>query len=64
MKAPADLVLLPQWVVPVDPQGALTDHAVVIRGGPILDVLPAEAAQTSYAATRTVTLPGHALIPA
>jgi len=63
MKAPADLILLPQWVVPVDPQGALPDHAVAIRGGLILDVLPAEAAQTRYAATQTLALPGQALIP-
>jgi len=63
MKTPADLILLPQWVVPVDPQGALPDHAVVIRGGLILDVLPAEAALTRYAATQTLALPGRALIP-
>jgi len=63
MKTPADLILLPQWVVPVDPQGALPDHAVVIRGGLILDVLPAEAARTRYAATQTLALPGRALIP-
>jgi 5-methylthioadenosine/S-adenosylhomocysteine deaminase len=63
MKVPADLILLPQWVVPVDPEGALPDHAVVIKGGQILDLAPAEAVQTRYAATQTVTLPGRALIP-
>jgi 5-methylthioadenosine/S-adenosylhomocysteine deaminase len=36
---------------------------VVIRGGLILDVLPAEAAQTRYAAAQTAPLPGRALIP-
>ncbi|MDP2265973.1 MAG: hypothetical protein Q8J70_05410, partial [Thiobacillus sp.] len=64
MKAPADLILLPQWIVPVEspgaydstrasarsgseyPCGALTDHAVVIQDGQILDVLTADAAQT------------------
>ena len=44
MKQPADLILLPQWVVPVEPQGTLTAHAVVVRDGEILDVLPADAA--------------------
>jgi 5-methylthioadenosine/S-adenosylhomocysteine deaminase len=72
MKAPADLLLLPQWVVPVesagadDPAracGALTDHAVVVRDGEILDVLPADAAQARYDAAQTVALPSHALIP-
>ena len=64
MKLPADLLLLPQWVVPVEPPGgALTDHAVVILDGQILDVLPADTAQARYAATETLLLPGHALIP-
>ncbi|OZA14354.1 MAG: N-ethylammeline chlorohydrolase [Hydrogenophilales bacterium 17-62-8] len=63
MKAPADLILLPQWIVPVETPGALTDHAVVIQGGRILDVLPAAAAQTQYAAAQTLPLPGQALIP-
>ncbi len=63
MKAPADLILLPQWIVPVESPGTLTDHAVVIQGGQILNVLPAEAAQTQYEATQTLPLPGQALIP-
>lgn len=72
MKSPADLLLLPQWVVPVEPEGAhrpaslcgaLTDHAVVVRGGLILDVLPAAAAQACYDAAQTLALPGQALIP-
>ena len=63
MKAPADLILLPQWVIPVETAGALSDHAVVIQGGRILDVLPADAAQTQYAAMQTLILPGQALIP-
>ncbi|MGV8991208.1 MAG: TRZ/ATZ family hydrolase [Thiobacillus sp.] len=63
MKAPADLILLPQWIVPVESPGALTDHAVVIQGGRILDVILAEAAQTQYDAIQTLHLPGQALIP-
>ncbi|MFZ3260178.1 MAG: amidohydrolase family protein, partial [Thiobacillus sp.] len=63
MKAPADLILLPQWVVPVEPDGALADHAVVIQDGRILDVLPAADAEARYDAAQTVTLPGQALIP-
>jgi len=63
MKAPADLLLLPQWVVPVEPAGTLADHAVVVQNGRILDVLPADAAQARYAAAQTLALPGQALIP-
>lgn len=63
MKLAADLALLPQWVVPVEPDGVLTDHAVVIQDGRILDLLPADAARTRYDAVQTLSLPGHALIP-
>ena len=63
MKAPADLLLLPQWVIPIEPDGALTDHAVVVRDGQILDVLPAADAQARYDAARTLALPGQVLIP-
>jgi len=63
MKAPADLLLLPQWVVPVETEGTLADHAVVVQDGRILDVLPADAAQARYDAAQTLGLPGQALIP-
>jgi 5-methylthioadenosine/S-adenosylhomocysteine deaminase len=63
MKAPADLVLLPQWVIPVDPATTLADHAVVVQDGRILDVLPADTALARYDAAETLALPGRALIP-
>ncbi|MFH1817455.1 MAG: TRZ/ATZ family hydrolase [Pseudomonadota bacterium] len=63
MKAPADLLLLPQWVVPVESGEPLSDHAVVVQAGRILDVLPADAAQARYDAVQTLPLPGRALIP-
>jgi len=63
MKAPADLLLLPQWVVPVESEGTLADHAVAVQDGRILDVLPADAAQARYDAAQTIVLPGRALIP-
>lgn len=63
MKAPADLLLLPQWLVPVEPVGTLTDHAVVVLDGQILDVLPAAEAQGRYDATHALALPGQVLIP-
>lgn len=63
MKVPADLILLPKWVVPVEPAGVLTDHAVVVQDGRILDVLPADDALARFTAAQTISLPGHALIP-
>ena len=63
MKLLADLLLLPQWVVPVDTEGTLSDHAVVVRDGQILDLLPAADAQARYDAAHTLALPGQVLIP-
>ena len=63
MKRPADFLLLPQWVVPVESPGTLADHAVAVADGVILDVLPADAALARYAAAQTVALPGRAVIP-
>ncbi|MDX9862518.1 MAG: TRZ/ATZ family hydrolase [Rhodospirillales bacterium] len=83
MPVSADLLLLPQWLVPVEPasacdsaragapargepehpRGVLADHAVAVRDGAILDVLPADAARARYAAARVLELPGHALMP-
>lgn len=63
MNVPADLLLLPQWVVPVESGGALADHAVVVQDGKILDLLPADVALARYDADRTVVLPGQAVIP-
>ena len=63
MKASADLILLPTWLIPVEPGGVLADHAVVVRDGLILDVLPADTARDRYDAANTLALSGQALIP-
>src|SRR6185436_13879407 len=52
------------WVVPVTPSGSvLADHAVVIGGDRIVDVLPVAAARQRYSGARRIELPGHLLIP-
>ncbi len=63
MPQPIDTLIFPRWLIPVEPAGVLTDHAVAIRDGTILDVLPAAQARTRYAAQQTFSLPQHALIP-
>lgn len=63
MPVPVDLLLLPQWLVPVEPAGWLADHAVAVKDGAVLDVLPADAARERYTAPRIVELPDHALMP-
>ncbi len=63
-REPADLVVAARWVVPVEPAGAvLEDHAVAVRDGRILAVLPAAEARARYEAARWVERPRHLLIP-
>ena len=60
----ADLLIHPQWLLPVDPEDReFTDHAVAVADGRILAVLPAQTARLTIAADRVLELPGHVLIP-
>ena len=59
-----DLVIHAHWVIPVEPDGAILEqHAVVIRDGRILAILPSAAARSQFHSTESVELPGHVLIP-
>jgi 5-methylthioadenosine/S-adenosylhomocysteine deaminase len=59
-----DLLIDARWVIPVDPPGrVLEHHSVAVRGGRILEVLPAAQAREAYAPKQSVSLPAHALIP-
>ncbi len=60
----ADLLILADWVLPVDAADSqLERYAVAVRDGRILAVLPDAEARSSIESDRTVELPGHALIP-
>ena len=60
----ADLLVLPRWIVPVEPAGvALEEHALVVRDGRIVDLLPADFARQAWQARETLTLPQHAVLP-
>jgi 5-methylthioadenosine/S-adenosylhomocysteine deaminase len=63
MPTPVDLRLDARWVVPVEPAGALSDHAVLIDGGRIVALCPAATAEREYSARETVALPTHVLLP-
>lgn len=59
-----DLLVLPRWLVPVDPAGlVLENHALAVDGGRIVGMLPAAEAQARYAPRETLTLAEHALLP-
>ena len=59
-----DTIIHARWVIPVEPSDvALDRHAVAIRDGAIVEILPSSAVAQKYRATETVDLPQHALIP-
>jgi 5-methylthioadenosine/S-adenosylhomocysteine deaminase len=59
-----DLLVEAGFVVPVEPHGVvLEDHAVAIRDGVIVALLPVAEARKRFAATETVSRPDAALVP-
>ncbi len=59
-----DLLVFPKWLVPIEPAGvALTEHAMAVADGRIVDILPADFARQTYAPRDTLNLPDHAVMP-
>ena len=64
MSEAVDLVIRARWVVPVEPAGLVLDHhAVAVRDGRIVAVLPQAQVNERFRATTTVDLPRHLLMP-
>ncbi len=61
---PCDLLIEAGWVVPIEPHGVVLEgHAVAVRDGEILAVLPVAEARAHFAPAETVSRPGSVLIP-
>lgn len=59
-----DTLVCARWVLPVEPDGVvLDDHAVAIRGGRVVALLPAGQAREQFDATEVIERPHHALLP-
>jgi len=58
-----DLRIDARFVIPVDPAGALADHALVVDEGRIVALVPFAQAEREYAPREHVVLSEHALIP-
>ncbi|TAJ22786.1 MAG: TRZ/ATZ family hydrolase, partial [Rugosibacter sp.] len=44
-----DLLIYPKWIIPIEPAGVtLSDHALAINDGCIVDLLPCEKALKLY----------------
>ncbi|MDW8324722.1 MAG: TRZ/ATZ family hydrolase [Burkholderiales bacterium] len=60
----ADLRVDAEWIVPVEPdRTVLAGHALIVRAGRILDLLPQAMADARYRCAEHVRLPGQVLIP-
>ena len=61
---PVDTLICARWVLPVEPDGpVLEDHAVAIRAGRIVAIVPTSAARQSFAAAEVVERPSHVVLP-
>jgi 5-methylthioadenosine/S-adenosylhomocysteine deaminase len=60
---PVDLRLDAGYVLPVEPARTLRDHALIVNGGRIVDLVPQVEADRGYAPRERVTLPHHVLMP-
>ena len=61
---PVDTLVSARWVVPVEPdERVFDDHAVAIRGGRIVAVLPTAEAMIRFDAAEVVNRPDHVLLP-
>ena len=59
-----DTLVCARWVIPVEPHDVVLEHhAVAVKDGRIVELLPEEEARARYSAETTVELPDHALIP-
>lgn len=59
-----DLLIRPEWVIPIEPAGVtLSGHALAVRDGRILALLPDEEAMQRFRPQQTLDLPGQVLLP-
>jgi 5-methylthioadenosine/S-adenosylhomocysteine deaminase len=59
-----DLLIRPQWVIPIEPAGVtLSGHALAVRNGRILALLPDDEARRRFLPRQIVDLPGEVLLP-
>ena len=64
MPAEIDLLLRPEWIIPIEPAGVtLSGHALAVSDGRILALLTTEEAMQHFRPRQTVDLPGEVLLP-
>ena len=59
-----DLLIEPRWLLPIEPAGTvLEDHAVAVRGGRIVAILPRDEARARFHAADLEVLDQHVVLP-
>lgn len=58
-----DILIRARWIVPIEPDGVLENHAVAVQGGRIIDIASNDEIAKKYRAHDVVDLPQHVLIP-
>src|SRR4030095_6462432 len=58
-----DLRIDAAWIVPVEPEGTLTGHALIVDGGKIAGIVASADADVQFAPRERVSLPNHVLVP-
>lgn len=58
-----DLSIAAPWVLPIEPAGVLSDHAVIVDAGQIVAVVPKSELASSYEAAERIDLDRHILLP-
>ena len=59
-----DTLIQARWIIPVEPEGlVLEDHALAIKAGRIVDIVPNRGALERFQPDKLESLPHHALIP-
>ena len=64
MSAAIDLLLEPDWIIPVEPAAiVLEGHALAVDQGRIVALLPASEAASRFQPRQHFRLPGQVLLP-
>jgi len=64
MPADIDLLIRPEWIIPVEPAGVtLSGHALAVSDGCIVALLPNDEALQRFRPRQTLDLPGQVLLP-
>jgi len=64
MVTQVDLIIKPQWILPIVPKNQLfEDCAIAIKEGTVLAIVPAKQADSAYSANEQIELPNQVLMP-